>query len=286
MTTEKKKDVMKMPEEQLNKIIGLLSRVQNMTDDEFKKILSMGAGFHNYSLFNKILITIAGGSQVAGYEKWQKLKRQVRKGSKAIKILAPRMSYSIKVGGEWQFTTWKKHKEFNGEKRSFPTAFIAVNVFDIKDTDGEELPEMMTKKSDLKLSQVLQAAEKLGYTVESRPLEYDMGGYIEADKKITLNSNRNEAANVGTLIHEMCHGEMGHTDTNNSHSYELNEQQAESATFLVCQALGVERNSEFYLKSWKMSENILADFQQISSVANKIVRAIEGNAKHFLLADE
>jgi hypothetical protein len=284
--SENKKEVMKMPLEQENQLVGLLSAVNNMTDEEFKKILNLGAGFHNYSLFNKMLIAFNGGSQVAGYEKWQKLKRQVKKGSKAIKILAPRMSYSIKVGGTWQYTTWKKHKEFSGEKRSFPTAFLAVNVFDIKDTEGEALPEVMTPKSEIKFNQVLMAAEKLGYKVTMQAMEYECGGYITGDKEIFINSNRSETANVGTLIHELCHGECGHTDTAVDHAYELKEQQAETATYLVCQSLGIDRNSVFYLKSWKLSENIMKDFQMISSVSSKITRAINGNARDFITSEE
>ena len=272
-----------IPSEQKNLIEGLLSKVQNMSDEDFKKILNMGAGFHNYSFFNKLLIMAQGASQVAGFKAWQnKYKRKVKKGSKAIRILAPKMAYQIKVGGDWEFTTWKKHKNHNGEKRQFPTDYIAVPVFDIKDTEGEDLPEVMTKKSNLKYEQVLNAAEKLGYTVESRPLEYNLGGYITEGKQIVINSNRNEAANVGTLIHEMCHGELGHVDTKHDHSYELCEQQAETATYLVCQALGVDRNSVFYLKSWKLSEDIMKDFQELSGVANKITRAIQGNAMAFI----
>jgi hypothetical protein len=283
---EKEKEVMKMPLEQENQLVGLLSAVNNMTDDEFKKILNLGAGFHNYSLFNKMLIAFNGGSQVAGVKKWETLGRKVNAGAKKIKILAPLMSYMVLDGKNWRYTNWKEHKSWKGKKKQFPRAFTTCEVVDIADTDGAALPEVMTQKSDIKYSQVLAAAEKLGYKVEMKAMEYDCGGYITGDKEIFINSNRSESANVGTLIHELCHGECGHTDTAADHTYELKEQQAETATYLVCQSLGIERNSVFYLKSWKLSENIMKDFQMISGVASKITRAVNGNARHFISSEE
>ena len=72
-----------IPSEQKNLIEGLLGKVQNMSDEDFKKILNMGAGFHNYSFFNKLLIMAQGASQVAGFKAWQnKYKRKVKKDEK------------------------------------------------------------------------------------------------------------------------------------------------------------------------------------------------------------
>lgn len=274
----------KLPQEQKAIIEGLLNKVQSMTQDEFLGMLKGMAKFHRYSFFNQCIIYAAGGSQVAGFKAWKEKGRYVKKGSKAIKILAPKMLYQVWKKNDWERTTKKAFENFEGQKRAFPVDFFTVNVFDIKDTDGKELPEPMTKKSKIRYSEVLSAAERMGYTVDARPLEYNLGGYI-SQKEIVVNSNRQESANVGTLIHELAHGELGHTDTKCDHATDIKEQQAETVTWLVCQELGVERNSEFYLKSWGMSENILEDFNQLHKVAQKLIREIRTNSLRFIMED-
>jgi hypothetical protein len=272
----------KLPEEQKAVIEGLLNKVQSMSDDDFKTMLTGMAKFHRYSFYNQCIIYASGGSQVAGFNAWKEKERFVKKGSKAIKILAPRMLFQVYKNGSWSKVGKVAHKNFKGQKRAFPVSFFTVNVFDIKDTDGKDLPEPMTEKSNIKYSEVLAAADRLGYSVESKPLEFNLGGYIN-QKGIVVNSNRQESANVGTLIHELAHGELGHTDTNSDHTRELAEQQAETVTYIVCQQLGVERKSEFYLKSWKLSKDIMKDFSQLNKVAQKLINEIRSNSLRFIV---
>jgi hypothetical protein len=282
----------KMPEEIEKKLIGLLNDVVNMSDEKFKAIIGSTPGFHNYSLFNRMLVAIAGGSQVAGYNKWKELKNPVKKKEDhkvgAIGILAPKMCYKIYEGGSWKNTTRKKHKLFEGQKKSFPIGFFKVTVFDIQDTvNPESLNDIMTPKTEnvtYTLAELTRVAEGMGYTVERRALEFALGGYI-SEKKIVLNSNKSEEANMGTLIHELAHGELGHTDTLKDHARDLKEQQAETVTYLVCQELGIPRNSQFYLKSWGLSKDILADFALIQSVSSRLANKLRNNTKAFLMED-
>jgi hypothetical protein len=277
-----------IPVKQKEIIEGLLNRVKSMSDDEFKTMLSSFQKFHKYSFFNKCLIYASGGSQVAGFNKWKEMNRWVKKKDQhkvgAIQILAPSMLHQVYKDGDWEKVSKFLYEKWEGEKRKFPVSYFAVTVFDIQDTDGQQLQEPMTEKSNIGLSEVLGAAERLGYSVESRPMEFSVGGYISS-KNIYLNSNRQESANVGTLVHELAHGELGHTDTNSNHTADIKEQQAETVTFLVCQELGIERKSEFYLKAWGASENIMTDFAILSRVADKLVREIRGNAMRFIIED-
>lgn len=270
----------KIPDQQKSVIENLLAKVKSMTPEEYKTMLSGFIKFHQYSFFNKCLIYASGASQVAGFNQWKDKKRFVKVKQEhkigAIKILAPKMLYQIKVGNEWQRVGNVAFKKFKGEKKCYPIAFFPVTVFDISDTGGEPLPEQMTKQSNIGIELILNAAKKLGYTVEYRPLEYRLGGYIEK-KNIYLNSNRPTIDHIGTLVHELAHGELGHTDTNSSHDNQLMEQQAETVTYMVCQELGIERESAFYLKSWGVSENILNDFALLGRVSKKLVDNIRTN---------
>ena len=65
-------------------------------------------------------------TNVAGYRAWQGLSRQVRRGERAIRILAP-----IVV----------KRTDANGDPQRAVVGFRSVNVFDVAQTDGEPLPE-------------------------------------------------------------------------------------------------------------------------------------------------
>ena len=62
-----------------------------MNSDTFKAALKFKARFHRYSFNNCFLIQLQcpEATYVAGYKRWQSLSRQVRKGEKAISILAP-----------------------------------------------------------------------------------------------------------------------------------------------------------------------------------------------------
>lgn len=277
-----------IPAKQKEIIEGLLNRVKNMSDEEFKSMIGSFQKFHNYSFYNKCLIYAHGGSQVAGFNKWKEKNRWVKKKEQhtigAIQILAPSMVHQIKVGNEAKNVSKKAYEDHQGVKRCFPVSFFAVTVFDIKDTDGQALEETMTPKSNISYAHVESVAKSLGYTVERKGLEFKTGGYI-SQKHIVINENRQESANVGTMIHELAHGELGHTDTTNEDPYDLNEVQAETVTYMVCQELGIERQSEFYLKAWGMSDNVMIEMAKLAKVADKLIREIRPNSKHFIMAD-
>ena len=278
-------DKNQLPEKQEKMIRDLLNKVESMSDDSFREMLNGMIKFHNYSFYNRCIIMISNGSQVAGFNQWKKQGRWVKKGASAIQILAPKMCYQIFTKGKFERTTQIKHKNFKGKKKAYPIGFFTVNVFDIKSTEGKDLPDPMTEKSNIGYTQVLKAAENLGYSVDKKPLEFSLGGYIEEGKQITINSNRQESGNVGTLIHELAHGELGHIESRGEHSRELCEQQAETVTYFVCQELGIERKSEFYLKSWKLSKDIMKDFKALHKVSQDLVRAIKPNSMRFISDD-
>ena len=76
-------------EEALERLQKGVLRILN--GEEFRRYLSVAAKFHHYSANNCLLILMQRpeSTRVAGYRKWQQLGRQVRKGEKGVKILAP-----------------------------------------------------------------------------------------------------------------------------------------------------------------------------------------------------
>src|SRR3954453_9938468 len=70
----------------------LAEAIERLSDSEtFAAWLRARATFHDYSFGNvcRIVSQRPDATQVAGYKTWQKLARQVRKGERGIRILAP-----------------------------------------------------------------------------------------------------------------------------------------------------------------------------------------------------
>lgn len=247
----------------------LIKDVKELTPEQFKQILDNLANFHQYSLYNQIILWFAGCSQVAGYKKWKELDRTVKKGEKAIWILAP-----------W-FKKVNKEKEEDQEKqKEILHGFFSVPVFDISQTEGEPVKRGLTTSSDIDFEELRKATEKAGWIVVFKALEIAKGGYVTSDNgEITLNSNLDELENTGTLVHEWVHKELKHP--NNGIPPRVAEQQAETATYLVCKVLGIERKSVFYLKGWGLSDNILKDFGKVDKVVKKIIKGVSNNGSNL-----
>jgi hypothetical protein len=64
---------------------------QILTSDGFQRYLDLMSRFHQYSHGNVLLIMSQNpdATMVAGYRQWQQLGRQVRRGERGMRILAP-----------------------------------------------------------------------------------------------------------------------------------------------------------------------------------------------------
>jgi hypothetical protein len=274
----------KITSNNLEKVEGFIARIEEMQPKEYKKWVESLSRFHQYSLSNKVLLALAGASQVAGFKQWQKrYDRKVKKGAKAIWILAPMIKKSYFVNGTE--VKYKKYKEAKKAGKSTKVSkgsiigYKSVPVFDISDTEGEPVKNGMTDKSEIDFWQVEKTARALGYRVEKQPLEVAMGGYITAEEKhIVINSNLSEAENTATLIHELAHGELGHNDSKDNRASDIHELEAETATYIVCDKLGIDRKSDFYCKSWtehKGTKPIRKALEKILKVAEKLQEGIK-----------
>lgn len=246
----------------LKQVKELIEDVENISKEKFEEMLNGMARFHQYSLFNQFILMIHGCSQVAGYRKWKELERTVKKKERAVWILAPYFGKEVVENREGE------EEEVKGLR-----GFFSVPVFDIAQTEGKEIERGMTENTDISFEEVREFAKELGCSIELKPLEIRQGGYLQ-DKNIVLNSNLQEKDWTSTTIHELAHFLLGHTQGNERLTRSLEEQQAETSTYLACKALGIKRKSKFYLKSWGLSKNILKDWQEIDRVRKKIIRGL------------
>jgi len=249
----------------------LLSRLSEgvkaiQSTGQFKAVLDCMASFHAYSWRNTILIHLQypSASKVAGYRTWEKFGRHVKRGEKGISILAPSI-YK------------KKEKETDEDVETSVTYFFPVCVFDVKQTEGDELPKIHLKTVENThaetLEKILGFADKCGISVEFVELANCEG--ISTGGKVKIQKDKNPTEKVLILIHELAH-ELLHWDAEKRPKLtrEQKEMEAEATAYVVANALGIpETNSTEYLALYHKSYSLEKSLEVIHETAQKILNA-------------
>jgi antirestriction protein ArdC len=241
--------------------------------------LKFQSAFHNYSFGNTMLIMMQNptASRVAGYSTWKKLNRQVMKGEKGIKILAPMMFKGEKE--EENDKGEKETKEFNYMR------FRTVSVFDIAQTDGEELPTILEQlEGETELYEKVKALVPI--KVEEEEITNGANGYYHLiEKRIAIKKDNSEMQKLKTVIHEWGHHILHAKDLKEQVANDIRELEAESVAFVICHRLGIDTSdySFGYLAGWGNGEEanakIKASGERIQKASNEILDAIESLVK-------
>lgn len=220
-----------------------------------------------YSLGNLLLIATQypEATYVAGYRTWQSLGRQVLRGQRAIRILAPVVH---RTGSGTPTTAPSAAVTTAGTAMSAESApddtalrvvaYRPVAVFDISQTEGAELalPDRLAPLAGDAPAGLLEAltsyAARLGYAVQARPCATD-GVTDPATRTITVRADRPGAHTAVTLAHELAHVLL-HTDGYDYRTHRgMAEVEAESIAFVVATAAGIEAAEPYsagYLATW------------------------------------
>jgi N-terminal domain of anti-restriction factor ArdC len=147
----------------------LTEGISNLTSsEEWQRYLDFQSRFHRYSFGNVLLIAAQchEATQVAGFNAWRKMNRFVRKGEKAIWILAPMI--------------YKNADAEDGEPDRVIRGFKFVPVFDVAQTDGEELPAVCNRldgdDSEDRYATLLTVARSIGFTVDDHEFDGSTNG--------------------------------------------------------------------------------------------------------------
>lgn len=251
--------------------------------ESYKKYLKVMSQFHDYSICNSLLIysQCPHASYIAGYKAWKTLfNRYVIKGSKAIKIIAP---FKIKV--EKDVDT----EDPNDEDR-YILRYKTVNVFDISQTEGQELPSIVSEiqgyheNAQFLLDAFQELAKEKSIQIlfkdskEDKRLCSGANGYANPNKnKIVIKRDMSINHQLKTMIHEYAHVLL-HKSTDSSK--EQKEIEAESVAFVVCNSFGLD-TSEYsfgYITSWSQgmkSEQFKKILQDIQCMANEIIESVK-----------
>ncbi len=256
----------------------LKKNIEQISEEDFKKYLDVFSQFHKYSFHNNLLIHSQKkeASQVASFKKWKEQGRNVKKGEKSIRILAPAFykKGESKSNLEAKSTQEDQQSESKEENQSSVAYFITVPVFDISQTEGKEIEKNFTEELNISLEEGQKIVKSLlpSINIKKEPLILNTGGYYSSENNlIALNSNLSEKENVGTLFHELSHALLHHGESKDVQTKDTKEQEAETLTYLFCKKFNIKRKSHFYLKSWNgIAENLEKIFKTYQTAVKKI----------------
>jgi len=197
--------------------------------------LTVMAKFHDYSFRNCLLIAMQkpDATHVAGFNRWKDLNRFVRKGEKGIAILAP-LVYR------------KKPDDDNNDKPTEKVlrGFKVVHVFDISQTEGEELPGFASLAGDPgeRLSQLEALIRRHGITLKYEPLPTSVLG-LSRGGEIVVVPTLSPAETFSVLAHEFAHERLHQGERKKQVSKTVRETEAEAVAFVVCKAVGLDPGS-------------------------------------------
>lgn len=273
-------------DEQLKEIMEKLEAGVDelFSSEKFQEYLDTMSKFYNYSVNNCILIAMQrpDATRVAGYRAWQqKFGRQVKKGEKAIKIIAP-IPRSFK----------KEVKNADGTAEEKDIKFMSyrvTSVFDISQTEGKELPsiavEMLSDPgAEHRCERLFNRIARLApVPVEFKEIEGGCKGYFSpSGMKIVIKEGMTNVQSLKTLVHEVAHSLMhGKGCKYEASDARTKEVQAESVAYVVCARLGID-TSEYsfgYVAGWSKSRDkseLVESLEAIRKTAGVIIDAVEG----------
>lgn len=267
--------------DKLQKVMEELEQGVNdfFTSEKFIRYLNVMSRFHTYSLNNQILIAMQNpeATRVAGFSSWMNnFKRYVRRGEKAITILAPfkrMVEVETDQADEYGNAVTKKQELIS---------FRPVSVFDVSQTEGEPLPELVSELTgevagyDSLFAAIRAVAP---FHIDIRRVDSEAKGWCDyTSEVIVIKEGMSQVQNIKTAIHETAHGRIHSVKDGKSRSQK--EVEAESIAYVVSNHFGIDTSdySFAYVAGWageQEKEVLKSCMKTIQSEAKEMIEAIE-----------
>lgn len=222
----------------------------------YQSYLRAARHFHHYSANNQFLIwwQAPDATAVNSYKRWQELGRQVVKGAKAIRILAPRPV---------RYTREEERDDRTEEVEYAYTRFVSVPIFAYEQTEPMEdfksapwepmrFPTLTEDVGGRHFEALAGSLRGTGIPVSEEATPTGIGGYyMPANHSITIGTDHPPLHRLHVLIHEAAHAmhyAIDKADAKGSTSA-YREIVAESAAYIVAEAVGLDvgAHSEQYV---------------------------------------
>lgn len=252
------------------------------SSERYTQYLDVMSRFYKYSLNNQILIAAQKpeATYVAGFNAWNRnFERHVRKGERAIYILAPqKIKIDVKTG----------ETDINGEaiteKKEILT-FRPVPVFDVSQTEGKKLPELISELTGTVENYdefMMAAAVAAPFHINIQEVTTEAKGWCDyVSENIVLKAGMSELQTVKTALHETAHARIHAPKDAGNKSREQKEVEAESIAYTVCRHFGLD-TSEYsfgYVAAWAGSQEtevLKSCLETIRSESVEMIEIIEG----------
>ena len=266
-------EALKMSDDALGELAGALREGKS---EKLVEYLGLMSKFHHYSFGNCILIAIQrqDATHVAGFGKWKELGRFVKKGEKGIAILAPLVGKRKKEKGDVPAETAETTEAQASGKVLY--GFRVVHVFDVAQTEGEELPAFASLNGDPgeKLLRLEELIKSKGIALEYVDcLPFDANGMSEGGK-ISINATRPKPQMFSTMVHELAHELLHWGSRREETTKTVRETEAEAVAFVVCKSIGLDTSTRAsdYIQLWNGDEKVLLQsLEHIRNVASQIL---------------
>ena len=267
---------------------------QLLSSDGWARWVRARSMFHSYSASNSMLLALQfhqrgiAPERVAGFRTWLRLGRVVRKGERAMRVLAP--------------VSIKKRDQPTGEETDERRVFFkSAFVFSISQTDqlpGADPLPLEAPRAPLTgdshaylLPRLHEFTRSLGYTASFRPIPGSTGGWCDARaKEIVVDSDQPANGQVRTFVHETVHALGVDYEKYNRAQTEVI---VDATTLVVLGTVGLDTSGETvpYIAGWGESgalEAITEFAHLIDGLARQVERAIldPRDDRHGQQADE
>lgn len=272
--------------------------------DSYKELLKFMSKMPKYSANNCLLIHLQTGGKatyVCGYMTWKnQFGRQVNKGEKAIRIMAPapykRKIKNVMIDPNTGLAAVDQDGNKLMEEREITIqAFKPASVFDVSQTTGPPLPEIVKDISgDVeRFDDFMEAMREVSpVPIFFEKMEGKDGYYSIKDKDIHLRSDMSQVQTVAAAIHETAHAKLHDLDLDHleeslkarNKDNRTMEVEAESIAYVVSQHFGIDTgdNSFGYIVSWSKNKELPELAASLETIQKTAAEMIEGIEKRYL----
>ncbi|MEU4193611.1 hypothetical protein AB0E69_17055 [Kribbella sp. NPDC026611] len=270
---------------------------------EWVRWLEASVALRNYSFRNVVLITLQMpyASQVARSDIWEKLGRSVQKGQqdREIRILAPvilERGRQLTIEANQPELELERAKQARGGGRL--VGFRVASVWDISQTDGPSLPQLVPSSSGTSTGELWRAlaheVRSSGYSlVETRRGAASLEGFTDHQEQIVvIRRGLEEVTAVARLAHEVAHLRMHApkevATPGTVMCRGIREIEAESVAYLLLAHYGWSTGgSSFrYIAAWAAEVNkrepekvIERAGARVVSVARRLIGSVDGQLR-------
>jgi hypothetical protein len=251
----------------------LIQQLEAGKSETLTAYLGAMARFHNYSFGNILAIARQrpSATRVAGFGTWKEMGRFVKKGEKGIQILAPMIGYRRNKDDAEQ------DRDTSAKPQPMLIGFRAVYVFDVAQTEGEELPEFdhnITGEVGAHLDRLIAFLAQQNIALEfSEKIAPALG--VSYGGKIALLPGQSNAEEFTTLIHETAHELLHKAERRTMTTATVRETEAEAVAFIVGQSVGLDMGtaSSDYIQMYAGNAALLAESLEVIQRTSAVILA-------------